>query len=210
MSSASFWNQRFTAEGKIWGENPSPTVPQAIELFRAAGVNSVLVLGCGYGRNAKEFARAGFALTGLDQSCEALAIAREAVPAARWVEGSALDSAAVDGKFDAIYALNLLHLFLAPERRKLIANCRQWLRPGGILYAAALDETDFAYGRGQQVEPNTFESLPGRPVHYFTEPDLRDHFAEFEILDMGLVEEPDHPPEGPHAHQLRYVAAQSA
>jgi hypothetical protein len=54
MSSAGFWDQRFVAEGKIWGEDPSPTVPQAIELFRAAGAGSVLVLGCGYGRNAKD------------------------------------------------------------------------------------------------------------------------------------------------------------
>jgi SAM-dependent methyltransferase len=211
MSSAGFWDQRFVAEGKIWGENPSPTVPQAIELFRAAGASSVLVLGCGYGRNAKEFAREGFTLTGVDQSSEALAIARQAAPGIRWVEGSALDAAAVDGPFDAIYVFNLLHLFLSPDRRKLLANCRKWLRPGGVVYAALFSDTDFSYGRGKQFEPNTFESRPGRPAHYFTEPDLRDHFAGFEILEMGLVEEPeDHPPDGPHVHQLRYVAAKSS
>jgi SAM-dependent methyltransferase len=210
MGSASFWDQRFSAEGKIWGEVPSRTVRRAIELFRSSSAHSVLVLGCGYGRNAEVFAREGFAVIGLDQSSEALAIARQAAPEVRWVEGSALDSEAVEGSFDAVYAFNLLHLFLAAGRRQLIDNCRQWLLPGGILYAAAFSEMDFSYGRGEQVEPNTFESRPGRPAHYFNESDLREHFAAFEILETGLVEDPeDHPPDGPHVHQLLYVAARA-
>ncbi|MHB8771846.1 MAG: hypothetical protein ACYC7J_12655 [Syntrophales bacterium] len=60
-------------------------------------------------------------------------------------------------------------------------------------------------------EGGTYETKPGRPAHYFTETDLRDHFAAFEILETGLVEdEESHGEEGPHTHLLRTIAARTA
>jgi len=62
-------------------------------------------------------------------------------------------------------------------------------------------------GKGQKVEENTYESKPGRPTHYFTDEDLRDHFSAFEILETGLTEdEENHGYEGPHVHLLLYIA----
>ena len=45
-----FWDKRFAAEGKIWGDEPSVTAWRAASLFTAHGAQSALVLGCGYGR----------------------------------------------------------------------------------------------------------------------------------------------------------------
>jgi hypothetical protein len=58
------------------------------------------------------------------------------------------------------------------------------------------------------VEENTFESKPGRPVHFFTEDDLVESFRGFELLDTGLMEDPeDHGTEGPHVHWVRFISA---
>jgi SAM-dependent methyltransferase len=38
-----YWDKRFKDEGKIWGELPSRTAQYALELFRRANLNSVLI-----------------------------------------------------------------------------------------------------------------------------------------------------------------------
>ena len=38
-----YWDERFQAEGKIWGELPSPTATHALELFRYNDVKKILV-----------------------------------------------------------------------------------------------------------------------------------------------------------------------
>jgi hypothetical protein len=47
-----------------------------------------------------------------------------------------------------------------------------------------------------------------RPTHCFTAADLGNHFAGFEILETGIVEDREnHGDEGLHAHLLRYMIA---
>jgi hypothetical protein len=46
----------------------------------------------------------------------------------------------------------------------------------------------------------------GRPGHYFTDSDLKAHFKKMEIVETGILEDPeDHGAEGPHTHRLRYI-----
>ncbi len=204
--SGGFWDQRYEKEGKIWGESPSPTAAHALQRFREAGITEILVPGCGYGRNALVFAQAGMRVTGLESSAKALAIARQSSTEIRWVHASVLDANLGLGAFEGIYAMNLLHLFLAPERKRLIANCRGWLIPGGIACFTVFGDSDSSRGRGREVEADTFESRPGRPAHYFDEDDLRAHFTDFDIVETGRSDEPEnHPPAGPHVHSLRYA-----
>ena len=206
MADDGYWHERFSREGKIWGEAPSATVKLAIERFRQAQVRDVLVPGCAYGRNARELAQSGFRVTGLDWCETAIRWARATDPESEWISGSALEFDFAGRQFEGIFCFNLLHLFFDPQRRSLIRRCAEWLVPGAGLFFVVFSDTDLGYGRGTEVEPNTFASLPGRPAHYFTSRDLRDHFQNFEILDTGLVrEKEDHPPHGPHDHALRYM-----
>ena len=71
----------------------------------------------------------------------------------------------------------------------------------------ALDEST-VLGKGREVETNTFESKPGRPVHYFDEEDLRDHFQRFSVIENAIIEDPEnHGEQGNHLHALRYIFA---
>jgi hypothetical protein len=59
---------------------------------------------------------------------------------------------------------------------------------------------------GVEVEENTFESKPGRPVHYFTREDLKSHFRKWDTIEEGIVEDKEvYGEEGPHTHRLRYI-----
>ena len=64
------------------------------------------------------------------------------------------------------------------------------------------------YGKGNRIEENTYESKPYRPAHFFTESDLVESFRKFEIIETGLMDDPeDHGAEGSHIHRLRYIVA---
>ena len=68
MDKQEYWEGRYAAEGKIWGESPSQSAHDALKLFLANNVKSVLVPGSGYGRNTKLFSTAGLDVTGIEIS----------------------------------------------------------------------------------------------------------------------------------------------
>jgi trans-aconitate 2-methyltransferase len=204
----SYWQERYLRGGRIWGDQPSPTAALAVEFFQRHGVQRVLVPGAGYGRNAAHLSRAGFKVTGVEVSAEAIRLAEQQNPGISYLHGSFLEVPLEPGAFDAIYCYNVLHLFLKAGRERFLQRCRDGLREGGLLFVAVFSDEEASYGRGPSPEENTFESKPGRPVHYFSAADLDSHFRGFEILARGQVNDPEeHGDQGPHVHRLRYAAA---
>lgn len=63
-----YWEGRYQAEGKIWGDSPSRTAVHALDLFLKAKVKSTLVPGSGYGRKTRLFFASGYAATGVEKS----------------------------------------------------------------------------------------------------------------------------------------------
>ncbi len=203
-----YWEGRFIAEGQVWGTEPSGTAVAAAELFRAEGLQSILVPGAGYGRNAAYLAAQGFSVEGIEIADEARRLAETFCPGLTIFPGSVLDMPFSPAIYDGVYCFNVLHLFRREDRLRFIRLCLNQLRPGGISYFTVFSEQEPSFGRGAQVEVNTFESKPGRPVHYFDEADLREHFAACEVMETGLASDPeDHGAEGPHVHVVRYIAA---
>ena len=77
------------------------------------------------------------------------------------------------------------------------------------MFFVVFSDKEDSFGRGKEVEKNTFESKPGRPVHYFSEKNLLGQFENFSIIETGLMKDPeDHGAEGPHIHRLRYIFSQ--
>jgi SAM-dependent methyltransferase len=205
-----YWDARFRAGGRIWGDAPSGTAGQALALFRDRGVRTVLVPGSGYGRNTRLFSGAGLDVTGVEISRIAFEMARGFDPASRFYHASALDLSFLATTFDAVYGFNILHLFRRDDRLAFIGQCRARVKPGGLLFFTVFSEMEGSYGKGAEVEPGTFESKPGRPVHYFTEEDLRGHFPGLTVLETGLAEDAeDHGEEGPHTHLLRSICVRA-
>jgi len=200
-----YWNKRFAAEGKIWGESPSKTAQYALGLFRENNVKSILVPGSGYGRNTKLFSVSGFNVTGVESSEVASILAREFDPLTKVNNESVLDISFDLNNFDAIYCFNVLHLFREKDRELFVQKCINELKDNGLMFFTVFSEKEPSYGTGLEVERNTFESRPGRPVHYFTENDLREQFRDVEIIETSVMEDPeDHGGEA-HTHILRYI-----
>lgn len=203
-----FWEERFREEGRIWGDSPSRSALLAIDLFTKAGVREVLVPGSGYGRNAEAFARAGFAVTGIEISKTAVAMARRGSSDVRYHRGSVLDMPFDDSMYDGIFCFSVLHLFRKNDRAAFLGRCRDQLKDGGVLFFTVFSDKEPSFGSGRMVEENTFESKPGREVHYYSRDDLVSEFRDFTIISTGMVEElEDHGNEGRHVHLLRTIYA---
>jgi len=112
-----------------------------------------------------------------------------------------------DRQYDAVYCYNVLHLFREKERKQCLQACAYKVKDNGLLFFPVFSDREPSFGKGQEVEKNTFESRPGRPVHYFTEAELRDYFEHFEIIESGITEDPENHGEGPHTHVLLYILA---
>jgi SAM-dependent methyltransferase len=209
MDRMSYWDERFEKEGMIWGTLPSRTVSRADSCFQAHNCKTLLVPGCGYGRNAHYFQMKGYKVTGIDLSGVAIDMARKINTNIDYITGSILDTELKE-TFDAIYGYNILHLFLAADRKKFITRCQELLSPGGVAFFTVFSDQEKDYGNGRLIEPSTFESKPGRPAHYFTGEDLLNHFSHCIMIEQGMIEEQEnHGAEGHHIHFLRYIAVKS-
>ena len=114
-----------------------------------------------------------------------------------------------DEIYDGIYSCNVLHLFLKEDRYLFLKKCSNQLRTNGFAFFVVFSDKERSFGKGKRIEENTFQSKPWRPVHYFTEPDLREHFKDFSVLETGILEDTENHGElGPHTHILRYIFVQ--
>jgi len=207
MSTKEYWDKRFQDEGYVWGTSPSQSAAVALDIFHRHNVKTVLVPGSGYGRNTSLFTGAGFDVTGVELSEVACQLAKDFDPDTRLFQGSVLDMSSIPERYDAIYCFNVLHLLPEGDRETFIQECSKKLKENGLVYFTAFSDYDPSKGRGTQLAQNTFESRPGRPAHYFSEEALKSYFNGYEILDTGIMEDPEDHGEGPHTHVLRYLLA---
>lgn len=202
-----YWSERYKNEGRIWGRTPSSTAIYAEKIFKSRRAGSILVPGAGYGRNAEFFSQKGYTVTGVEISAEALRLTPE-VTSVQYLIGSVIEEPLGLFRYDAVYCFNVLHLFFAEERRTFLKKCFDTLHDGGVAFFTVFSEQESQYGKGIRLEENTYESKPGRPVHFFTESDLVKSFRDFEIVETGIMNDhEDHGAEGSHIHRLRYIVA---
>ncbi len=116
------------------------------DFVAALGPTSVLDAGCGTGRVARELARRGIDVAGVDVDASMIATARRLAPDLDWYLGNvaALD---LGRTFDVVVMAGNVPLFTPPaNRRPLVAGCARHLAPGGALVGG------FQVDRGYRLE----------------------------------------------------------
>ncbi|MCP8970119.1 class I SAM-dependent methyltransferase [Ectobacillus ponti] len=210
----SYWNNRYET-GAIWGEDACPSAVLAQECFREHAVRSVLVPGCGYGRNSLYLAQQGFDVVAYDISDIAIAYAaeqagRQSLPL-NYETGSLFDPAFLGEKqFDAIYLSNIIHLFMKEQREQVLDIMTSLLKPGGILAFSVVSIYDTGnYGKGEEVEPNTFMKHKDKLLHCYDEQELDDMLKpHYEFLKKCLHTQVEPDPSGELEElKLWFVAA---
>jgi SAM-dependent methyltransferase len=96
---------------------------------------SVLDAGCGTGRVARELARRGIDVVGVDLDPDMLATARRRSPQLQWVQAD-LATFELERTFDVAVAAGNVMILLAPTTEPaVLANIARHLRPGGLFIA---------------------------------------------------------------------------
>jgi SAM-dependent methyltransferase len=99
------------------------------------GVRSVLDAGCGTGRVARELARRGLSVTGVDLDPAMLGTGRRKAPQLEW-HLTDLETVDLGRAFDAVVMAGNVMIFLTPgSEGRVLANLARHLAPGGLLIA---------------------------------------------------------------------------
>ena len=108
---------------------------------RGASVKTALDLGCGTGVLCRALSGHGVEARGVDLSEGMIAIARERAPALRFDVGDMV-TCRPEGPFDLVTCTGdaLNHIFDPADLRRIFANVRDCLRPGGLFVFDLLGE----------------------------------------------------------------------
>ena len=133
-----------------------------------AGGGPVVEVGSGPGHVTAHLAEAGADAIGVDLSPGMLAVARERLPEATFVEADATSLPLPDASVDVVICVTGLHLF--PDPAAAIAEWARVLRPEGRAVTATFGRMDPAEHGGRHGAPQP----PSYPTHHelFETPEL--------------------------------------
>jgi SAM-dependent methyltransferase len=132
--------------------------------------------GCGVGDDSAELVAAGLCIVGIDLSPARLALAARRAPAASYVCGDLRRGLPFrGGAADLVVASLSLHYYDRRTTDALVRDVRRVLRPDGTLLCRVnvVGDTASRYGEGTELEPDFFETQPGRFKRFFSEASLR-------------------------------------
>ncbi|MFI4986804.1 MAG: SAM-dependent methyltransferase [Alphaproteobacteria bacterium] len=177
------WNQRFAADGYLFGKEPNRFVAAHAHLLQPG--QKLLAIADGEGRNGVWLAERGLEVHAIDFSPNALAKARllaaerkvtlaiEEADLARWSWPTQ--------HFDAVLAVFIQ--FAGPSLRETIfAGIKKSLKPGGLLLLHGYRPEQLAYRTGG---PPDVEKL-------YSEELLRASFADMDVLELRSYDETIH------------------
>ncbi len=187
------WENIYAKDGRVFYA-PFPGFEEVVRIFGEDGCERILDIGCGSGRHAIHFHKAGFSVLGVDISLSGLKLAHD------WAQEEAADIPLVmmdmrarfpfaASEFDGAFSTQVIHHAKLEEIRRTIEEIQRILRPNGLAFITVTARKDEG-GRFEEIEPGTFVpqtgSEAGLPHHVFTEEDLRYEFRTFEVLEITL------------------------
>ena len=169
------WENEYASPDPLW-KGPPPQVGHC--------GRRVLELGCGNGKTLAAVARAELSV-GLDHSFNAL---RRCPPGkASLVRGDVLGLPFQDGSFDTVLLFHVLEHLLEEERVAAVKEVIRVLGPGGLVSVRSFSVRDMRYGKGTEVEKDTFRRGNSIIYHYFEPDEVRSLMRPLEEIDLREV-----------------------
>jgi ubiquinone/menaquinone biosynthesis C-methylase UbiE len=194
------WDETYKMED-FFGAKPSLFAENSLEIFKQAGVEEILELGCGQGRDTWLFARNGLKVYAIDYSDAGICQMREKA------KEKALDKLITlkvrdvrrgiplpDESIDAIYSHMFFNMeFLEEEIFAIFQECLRVLRPGGLNIFSVRSEHDPHYQKFTHLDEDMYQNPMGFAVHFFTQDKIERLSEGYEIESIEEFEDPDPP-----------------
>lgn len=176
---AATWNQRFAADGFLFGTEPNAWLREHVHALPRGG--RVLCVADGEGRNSVWLATQGFVVDAFDIAEVGVAKARRLAER----EGVQLNLDVADcdayawptAAYDGVAAI-FVQFADPPMRARLFARCIAALKPGGVLVLQGYTPKQLEYRTGG----------PPQVEHLYTEAMLREAFATLDIVELRAYE----------------------
>ena len=183
-----FWESSFIDKQEMWGLEPADSAITALELFKKHGLNNILIPGFGYGRNAKIFTDNGFKVAGIEISETAIDLGKKHFGDNIKVYHGSVSSMPYDKElYDGIFCYALLHLLNAKERRKLITDCYNQLKPNGYMFFVTISKKDTRYGEGKEISKDTFETKHGVTLFFYDSDSVETEFGNYGLIEAEEI-----------------------
>jgi len=201
------WEKVYSkAFGGTWYPNEGVVRFAARYLKRRAGIDvwdvkrkvgRILDAGCGNGRHVVFFSQQGFDVYGIDISQEAVEIAKA------WLDKEGLKAHLQvrnmerlpfeNEYFDVVISCEVLDHIPFLKAKKVLQEIVRASAKGAYIYITLRSTEDSEYGRGQEVEKNTFVLEEGYEKgiiqHFFDFGEIEELFTGFKIFDIELYEQ---------------------
>jgi SAM-dependent methyltransferase len=172
-----------------WGASLTESVMPYFEQAK-----HILDLGCGQGHDSIRLARAGFQVTGVDVSENAIRLARERAEVEHLnIDFRQMDISLglgfVDSSFEVVLANLSLHYFSLERTTFVLQEIKRILEPEGVLclHVNSREEGEKRRAQGSiisELEPGFFLEQGGVTRRYFGQVDLESLLENWEILNL--------------------------
>lgn len=183
-----FWEKNFIEKKEMWGQEAASSAKKAAELFAATNIQSVLIPGIGYGRNAAPFLNLGMEVSGIEISKTAIELAQERFENKMDIHHGSVTHMPFDDKtYDGIFCHALIHLLDQKERADLIANCYRQLKDGGTMIFTAITKQSPTYGKGEVIGKDRYEQFGGVQMFFYDKESIREEFEGYGLKPVEVV-----------------------
>ncbi|MBC8016337.1 MAG: class I SAM-dependent methyltransferase [Sporomusaceae bacterium] len=195
----SHWEKTFTTYAEMFGEEPSEPAKKAIVFFRQNGINKILEIGGGQGRDTIYFALNGFHVSVLDYTdagIEAIRRKAESLGLSHLITATRHDVKHPlpfkNENFEACFSHMLYCMaFTTQELQFISEEVRRVLKPNGINIYTVRNTNDIHYETGIPRGEYMYE-VNGFIVHFFNREKITllangytiDEISEFEEGDL--------------------------
>jgi SAM-dependent methyltransferase len=186
LPDAGAWEEDYTRRGVLWG-GVTPDLPDLPLHSR------VLELGCGNGKTLFAMIQRGWDVTAIDFASQAATLSRAVVGGTfqgHIIVADARCPPFKNNSFDAVFARHVIGHMHEADRKRIITELLQILKPGGTLFFSDFSINDFRFGKGNETEPATFRRSPGIITHYFTQGEVIDLFSKFTPVSISIHQWP--------------------
>ncbi len=190
------WENTYIEDPTSFGEKPSLSGQRALQVFKAQGIEEILELGGGLGRDSLFFAQNGLRATVLDYSARGIEIIREKANTAGLADSITTVCHDIrqplpfpDGRFSGAYSHMLYCMALAtPQLEALCAEVKRVLKPGGLCVYTVRNTNDPHYRQGIHRGEDLWE-VNGFIVHFFSKEKVQQLAQGWEIVNIEEFEE---------------------
>jgi ubiquinone/menaquinone biosynthesis C-methylase UbiE len=194
QNTSEIWDDLFSGGDFVWRE-PHELVVNLHSLLEKIGAESVLDLGCGAGRHLVFLSDLGFICYGIDIAFAGLKVAKG------WLIGEGFEFRLSQGEmhllpyascsFEAVICLYVIYHGTVEKIKNALDEIYRVLKPGGLSLLTFISDQHYRYGKGREIESNTFitnvGSDAGIPHHFYDQEELVWMVRRFKITEMKLL-----------------------